>query len=279
MKRHRFVTLVTGLIALSSAAHGQLHAAAEGPIAIGHHHLNVTDVEAHKKFWVEQIGAEVDRLGPMEVLKLPNLILILRERAPSGSNRPTSVNHFGLQVRDIEGMVARLKSAGYPIVTREQIPTAPGDLNPVPDQDTRVAFVLAPDALNVELFENRELDVPVANHHIHFTTPDVAATKAWYVEHLGAAPGMRGSFQAADLPGVNLTFSPSPGEVKPTSGTVLDHIGFEVDGLEGLCQRLEAAGVELTVRYREVPSLGLGIAFFTDPWGTLVELTEGLDAL
>ena len=114
----------------------------------------------------------------------------------------------------------------------------------------------------------------------YFTQINLAeATKAWYVEHLGAAPGMRGSFQAADLPGVNLTFSPAPGEVVGTEGRVLDHIGFEVDGLEALCEKLEAAGVVLSVPYRKIDALGLGIAFFTDPWGTYVELTEGLDAL
>jgi hypothetical protein len=32
----------------------------------------------------------------------------------------------------------------------------------------------------------------------------------------------------------------------------------------------------MDVAYRKVPSLGIAIAFFTDPWGTYVELTEGL---
>ena len=29
--------------------------------------------------------------------------------------------------------------------------------------------------------------------------------------------------------------------------------------------------------YQEIEALGLAIAFFTDPWGTYIELTEGLD--
>ncbi len=266
-------------LVVGSPVVGQLHAAKEGPISIGHHHLNVSDVDAHKRFWVDQLGAEVDSLGPLEVLKLPNLIVILRQRDPAGSNRPSTVNHIGLQVRDIEAMVTKLKAAGYPIVTQEQIPTAPGDLMPIPGEDFRVAFVLAPDELNVELFENKTLEVPVANHHIHFFVSDVEATKAWYVKHLGAAPGMRGPFEAADLPGVNLTFSPASGETVGTEGRVLDHIGFEVDGLEALCKKLEDGGIEFSVPYRKVDTLGLGIAFFTDPWGTYIELTEGLDAL
>lgn len=277
--RAAIIAVAATVLAVTSPAASQLHAAKEGPISIGHHHFNVTSVAEHKRFWVDQLGAEVDSLGPLEVLKLPNLIVILRERTPSGSNRPSTVNHIGLQVRDIEAMVAKLKAAGYPIVTQEQIPAAAGDLMPIPDQNTRVAFVLAPDEMNIELFENKDLDVEVANHHIHFYTADIEGMKAWYVEHLGAAPGMRGTFQAADLPGVNLTFSPSEGEAQATEGRVLDHIGFEVDGLEALCKKLEAEGIEFSVPYRKIDAIGLGIAFFTDPWGTYIELTEGLDAL
>ena len=274
-----FLSVLTLALVTSIPIEAQLHAAKEGPISIGHHHFNVSDVEAHKKFWVDQLGAEVAKLGPAEVIKLPNLIVMLRQHDPSGSNRPSSVNHIGLQVRDVPALVKKLKAAGYPIVTQEQIPTAAGDVIPIPDQDTNIAFVLAPDEMNIELFENKKLDVPIANHHIHFYTSDIDATKAWYVKHLGAAPGMRGSFQAADLPGVNLTFSASQGEALPTQGRVLDHIGFEVDGLEALCKKLEAAGLELAVPYRKIDALGLGIAFLTDPWGTYIELTEGLDAI
>ena len=47
--------------------------------------------------------------------------------------------------------------------------------------------------------------------------------------------------------------------------------------LEAFTKKLEAQGIKLTVPYRSVPALNLSIAFFTDPWGTYIELTEGLD--
>ena len=46
--------------------------------------------------------------------------------------------------------------------------------------------------------------------------------------------------------------------------------------LEEFCKQLEAKGIKLAVPYRKVPALNLGIAFITDPWGTYIELTEGL---
>ena len=88
---------------------------------------------------------------------------------------------------------------------------------------------------------------------------------------------MRGSFEAADLPGVNLTFSPSSTPSEGTKGRSLDHIGFEVDDLKNFCQRLESQGVKFDRPYREIPGLGIGVAFLTDPFGTYIELTEGLN--
>jgi hypothetical protein len=49
-----------------------------------------------------------------------------------------------------------------------------------------------------------------------------------------------------------------------------------VKNLEAFTKQLEAQGIKLAVPYRQVPALGISIAFITDPWGTYIELTEGL---
>jgi catechol 2,3-dioxygenase-like lactoylglutathione lyase family enzyme len=61
-----------------------------------------------------------------------------------------------------------------------------------------------------------------------------------------------------------------------TRGRSLDHIGFEVKGLEAFCKNLAADGVTFESPFRDVPRLGLKIAFLLDPAGTRIELTEGL---
>jgi hypothetical protein len=58
---------------------------------------------------------------------------------------------------------------------------------------------------------------------------------------------------------------------------VLDHIGFEVKNLEAFCKKLETRGREDRSALHEVPALNIAIAFIYDPWGTYIELTEGLD--
>ena len=61
----------------------------------------------------------------------------------------------------------------------------------------------------------------------------------------------------------------------PTTGRVLDHIGFDVKDLKAFIAKLEATGVKLDAdgAYR-VNDVGVGIAFITDPWGTRIELNE-----
>jgi catechol 2,3-dioxygenase-like lactoylglutathione lyase family enzyme len=79
-----------------------------------------------------------------------------------------------------------------------------------------------------------------------------------------------------DLPGMNLNFSGVPMRLAPTKGRTLDHVGFEVKDLEAFCRRLVAAGITLDRPYAIGPD-GVATALLTDPWGTSLELTEGLD--
>ena len=46
--------------------------------------------------------------------------------------------------------------------------------------------------------------------------------------------------------------------------------------LEAFTKKLEAQGIKLDRPYTKVPQLGIAIAFIKDPWGTNIEMTEGL---
>jgi catechol 2,3-dioxygenase-like lactoylglutathione lyase family enzyme len=144
---------------------------------------------------------------------------------------------------------------------------------------TNIAFALGPDDVKVELVEVKTQQAPIQLHHVHFFGEHNAEMQAWYAKTFGAAmpPAVPGqAFVTAQLPGVNLSFSPSATPTVATQGRALDHIGFEVEHLEAFTKKLEADGIPLTVSYRQVPALGIAIAFIQDPWGTNIELTEGL---
>lgn len=268
------------LLGDASRVSAQLNAATEGPIVYGHHHLNGTDLAAHKRFWNETLGGIPTAFGQSEIYKFPNVHVFVREREPSGGSKGSTVNHIGFRVPSVRRMLSKVRAAGFPIVTRQELPpqvTVTDDMAYIENQDLYVAFVMAPDNVKVELLESREQTEPIALHHIHFDANDVDAMKSWYVDMFDAEPGMRGSFQAADLPGVNLTYSRNTAALSGTAGRSFDHIGFEVENLEEFCPRLEAKGIEFDVSYRELDQFGIAIAFFTDPFGTYIELTEGLD--
>jgi catechol 2,3-dioxygenase-like lactoylglutathione lyase family enzyme len=76
---------------------------------------------------------------------------------------------------------------------------------------------------------------------------------------------------------MNLSFGANNSGRQSTQGSAIDHIGFEIDNLEEFCRQLEAKGIVFDVPYREIPAIGLNIAYFTDPSGVYVELTEGYD--
>ena len=262
-------------------AMAQLVAARSAPVAYGHHHINASDVEAHKRFWIDGLGGVPVKIGTSnaEVVKFPNVLVFLAGRAPSGGTKGTVVNHVGFETRDIRAAVAKLRAGGFRMVTRDELPgtdyTVTDDIAQRPGGNA-IAYVMGPDETKVELIENASISEPVRLHHIHWAVPDGAAVQAWYVRHLGAVAGTRINQPAADLPGVNLTFGPTMEQVVSTRGRSLDHIGFEVRNLEAFVKQLEANGVKMDRPYTRVEALGIAIAFFTDPWGTYVELTEGL---
>lgn len=279
------LALVSSALLLPVPATAQLLAAKDGPVAYGHHHINASDVAAHRKFWVDGLGGAPVTLGtsPAVVIKFPNVLVFLTARAATGGTKGTVVNHVGFEVPNLRAALDRVAASGTPIVTQAEAPASSKIENGIATNAAggRLAYVMGPDDTKVELIENTAVTHPIVMHHIHWAAPDVAAMKAWYVQMLGAKPGRRGTFEAGDLPGVNLTFGGAPAGESPvsTKGRALDHIGFEVRNLEQFVKDLEAKGVKFDRPYTKVAALNIAIAFFTDPWGTYVELTEGLAAV
>ena len=71
--------------------------------------------------------------------------------------------------------------------------------------------------------------------------------------------------------------APTATPIVSTKGRTIDHVGFEIKNLEVFTKTLEAAGVKFDRPYSKNEQLGIYLAFFTDPWGTYIELTEGLN--
>ncbi len=274
------LALIVGLaISLSSSpALAQLAPPNDAGITMGHVHLNVRDVEASKKFWTA-LGGVPAKLGAIEGFKFPGVLILLRQAEPTGGSAGTIVDHIGFLVKDGPASVAAFRALG-----------AKMELN----ASGRGGFFYTPDGLRLEMPERPAQAAPIVFDQIHFFPDDRAAAgktmadmEAWYARVFGVQPGPPGGnpptatsagtlYEAQILPGVNLRYSKYPTAVVATKGRALDHIGFEVKNLEAFCRKLEAAGIKFDVPYTVRTEIGLAIAFLTDPWGTYIELNEGL---
>jgi catechol 2,3-dioxygenase-like lactoylglutathione lyase family enzyme len=262
----------------------QLRAAREGPVVYGHHHVNATNVAAHAKFLVDALGGVPITMAGRQIVKFPNVLVFLREQTPTGGSVGTTADHLGLAVPELRPVIDKLKAGGYRMITRDSVPAdwaVTDDITSNPSGGRPIAFVLGPDGFKVELVQVADRTAETALQHVHFFGPERDAMRAWYVKVFGAtegasAPGAR--FLTAALPGVSLNFSAAPAPVVGTKGRVVDHVGFEIDDLPGFLRKLEAMGITAE-NVRDVPDLAIAIAFITDPWGTSIELTEGLDKI
>lgn len=253
------------LLLLAPCALAQLAPGNGKGVSMGHIHLRVTDVELHKKLWVEVLGAKPVRAGRLELYQFPGVQIGLLRGQPSGGTDSSVIDHLGFKVKNLAETKEKLTAAGAKFVSE--------------NLQTQQMFLEFPDAIKIEFTENTAQTEAVVHDHIHFAAPQIEEQRQWYAKIFGAVPGMSGSFKAADVPGVNLRWKPSDTKLAATKGRAVDHIGFEVTRLEEFCKKLESEGVKFDVPFRSAPQIGLSIAFLTDPWGVYIELTEGLPNL
>jgi catechol 2,3-dioxygenase-like lactoylglutathione lyase family enzyme len=271
---YRVVTLVllalatTGIV--PSSASSQLAAPNPTGVSWGHIHLNVTDPDEHTRIWTEHFGGRVVDLDLVRTISLPNTVVMLNERAPSGGTSGSSLDHFGFSVPDVAAFLERWRADGLEVESEFE------GFGGLPQ-----AYLLLPDGIRVELEQIPTLGYPAVPYHVHvYTAGDAEALRDEFVERFGLTPRPRGSNPfTADAPGMNVSFTASEGPVAPTRGRAVDHIGFEVEGLEAFARELAEQGVAFDVEYRVLEEVGVAIAFFSDASGTTWELTEGLDGL
>jgi catechol 2,3-dioxygenase-like lactoylglutathione lyase family enzyme len=272
-----FTSILAVLPAIPDTAAAQYLPATDQPIQFGQVHFYIRNVDAQKRFWTA-LGAEPHRVVKTTIgaMKLPNVIIFLDQRAAAADSQASTIRHVGLQVPDLRATLDRLEAEGYPSMTKAELQATHHDLAFDNRDGSRVSFLRGPDDITIEIIENRMLTSPVRFDHVHFAATDVKAVQAWYVRNFGATPSVRGSHQAADLPNhVSLLFSPTTDRPLPTKGQVLDHIGFQIGGLQAFCEKLARSGVQVDRNYTKVAGRDRAFAYVADPWGTSIELNEG----
>jgi catechol 2,3-dioxygenase-like lactoylglutathione lyase family enzyme len=260
----------------------------EAPVRVGHYHLNVTSVDEHRKFWVDTLGGTASKFGNQDIIKFGDVVLFLKVQKPTGGTRGTTIDHVGLAAPDVPALTKKVVAAGYQLtVGREGQPAPATGPSAVYG---RFSYLLGPDGVKVEVVTAADPKTApaIAHHHVHYVNPQYVEMRDWYVKALDATPRTGPNtftdfFAGADLPGIGYMLNFFRWEIEEklvgtTAGRVIDHVGFEVRSLEEFCRKLEAKGIKLTQPYRRSPELNnVGTAMLVDPWGTVIELTEGLE--
>ena len=283
MNRLAAALVVLLVLAATAPAGAQLALAKDNPVVYGHLHLNATPatIPLQKKFWADSLGGTLMTIGTqnLEIVRFPNILVFWRaNQAPTAGSKGSTADHVGFSVPALPAVLERVRANGFTVVTRDEVPASEAVQDGIVTRGTtRLAFVMGPDNAKVELVEQPKQTEPIQLHHLHFFTHQNEQMRAWYEKTFGASPRPGGgAFISATLPGVTLNFTPVAEPVAATTGRVYDHIGFEVKNLEEFCKQLEAQGIKLTVTYRRIAALDTAIAFVTDPWGTSIELSDGL---
>lgn len=256
----RWRTVLTVLLISAAPLRAQLPAPNAAGVSAGHLHMTVSDPDAHKKIWVDVLGATIVNSRALELLKLPGIFLVLRKGEPAGGSEGSTVDHFAFRAKDLPAVKAKLIAAGIPLVR----------------DDPAEIVAIFPDKVKVEFYAAPTISLPLEHFHVHFYAPDPDALRAWYVKHFGAA--MPTPANATGVPGMAFSFRKTDKAQAATKGRSLDHIGFEVKDLEAFCKKLAAGGITFEAPLRDVAAIGLKIVFLVDPAGTRIELTEGLAA-
>jgi catechol 2,3-dioxygenase-like lactoylglutathione lyase family enzyme len=231
-------------------------------VSMGHLHIRVKDVDASKKFFVE-LGGHMIKNGGLELVEFPGVYIQMRQGDPSGGTVGSVVNHVGFLVKDRAAIAAKLEAAGYKV----DKPASGGQYH-----------VTTSDGLNIEMIENKDIPGQIQFEHVHFAfTPDVTdAVQAWYARVFDAVPGIRGRYKAGTVAGATLTYGEAKEKQETTKGRALDHIGFDVPDLQFTFTKLQAQGIKFDAEPKVVNNGLTKNAFLTDPWGTYIEITEGI---
>ena len=234
-------------------------------VSTGHTHLVVPNVAKHREIW-KLLGGVERTSGTLQTIMFPGMHILLREGEPTLPSSQTTANHIGFSIQDYDLYKAKLEAVGATFI--------------FDNAETGQMIADLPDGVRVEFNTNQFQPEPIAFHHTHLFVADAEGLRDWYVQVFGALSGSRRNLPAAIVPGGEVDFFPVNGDAPAgTAGAAIDHIGFEVGDLDAFADKLRGMGISFNREPSCIDAIRLCIAFITDPAGTYIELTQGLDEI
>jgi len=255
----KLTLLMTGLLLSGSLA---------AAVPYDHIHLTATNAQEAVNWYVKHFGGvagsfnrgDADRVQyPTDRVFYDELSVIFFEREPTGGSVGTGVDHISFSMTSVEEVTAAIVADGG---------TQLGDF--VEFSGMKIAFVEDPWGTKIELIDDPETR---GLHHLHLSSPEPQETLEWYQRNFGGdIVQWKGVLPAINYSDVWLIVARANGDVIPTQGTSMDHLGWAAENLDDLGEVFASNGVEFTMEPR--PFRGIRISFIEGPDGVRIEVVE-----
>ncbi|MDD9890433.1 MAG: VOC family protein [Gammaproteobacteria bacterium] len=233
-----------------------------------HIHLTATSAQDAVNWYVKNFGGSAGRFNrgdadrvqyPVDRVFYDEISVIFFEREPTGGSVGTGVDHIGFSMSNVEQVTAAAVADGA---------TQIGDFFEF--SGMKIAFIEDPWGTKIELIDDPDTR---GLHHIHLSSPDPAAALDWYREVFGGElEQWKGVLPAINYSDVWLMAAQANGEIVPTQGRAMDHLGWAAENLDNFGDILEANNVEFTME--PTPFRGIRISFVEGPDGVRIEVVE-----
>jgi len=233
-----------------------------------HIHLTASSAQEAVDWYVKHFGGTAGRFNrgdadqveyPVDRVFYGEISVIFFEREPTGGSVGTGVDHIGFSLSNIQEVIDLAVADGA-----EQI----GDI--IEFSGMEIAFIEDPWGTKVELINDPDTR---GLHHIHLTSPDPASALEWYQEIFGGElVQWKGALPAINYSDVWLMAAQARGQIVPTEGRAMDHLGWAAENLDDFEKVLALNDVEFKMEPR--PFRGIRISFIEGPDGVRIEVVE-----
>jgi catechol 2,3-dioxygenase-like lactoylglutathione lyase family enzyme len=232
-----------------------------------HIHLTATDTLEAARWYAKHFGSEVTKVGPFDAVIYGKTTVKFKQGAPDfNGSVGSTVDHIGFSVPDVAAKIKELEQAGVKVVARPRYSEKGGFY---------YAFVEDPWGTKIEVIGDPDL---LGFHHVHLKVRHRDAAAKWFADTFG---GKVTHFKdLPQLPAIRyddmwLVISGTDADVAPNDGRAVDHIGWKVDDLDAVVERLKAQKLKFPVE--PTRSGNVKLAFVESPSGVKIEIQQVLD--
>jgi catechol 2,3-dioxygenase-like lactoylglutathione lyase family enzyme len=243
-----------------------------------HVHLNVTDPDASRAFYVKFFGAQEVRLNDKTdaLWMAPMLFLLHKVAVAPDDTLAMGIDHVGRGASDVMGWFQNASELGIMGDPRQ-------GFQPTPMQVAGFTYIYVrgPDAERIEVYSAGTVVVPgdvepESFQHVHFLTADLDGTVTWYAALLalpGNPPNGLGRDIALDRVSLFFPSYPPVTTFVASDDKPMGHIAFSVSDLAALRARADKLGIEVVAEPAWTDE-GFRSFFLRGPDAVLLEFVE-----